>query len=446
MTIAPATERLMAGLCLLLFLGLGFLPHQAMLHMLFPVDLLGKNLWLIIPLVMASGVLAVALMIRGERALKFNFSCAMLVWIAGVWGGLYWDQARIAEVLINSRPLLLLPLAVLGGRSLSSIPGFAKGLLLLVVAQGAFQAIIGLVHIHFFPEVVTGTFAYLRGVPWFVTEEWRLFTSRESGTLGNPSAYAEMIGLAAFAVCLYLARYRRNGPKWFVVAIALGSWVLFVSAVIPSLSRVVVVFVSAPYLALMACMLHTNGMKGTRPLMIAVAAILCLMATLAMIKYPQLLERFRTEGMFGRTQKNAMLLGVLTFSPEWWGFGIPSQLVADLRTPEGTWFGDNSYLRLAAACGFPITIVWMMLMVWIGGSVSRSISASSAEKWLYVVLHAYVLILLFLGDVLFNDGWMMLAILLMTLRAMPIQDSAVPVLVSEDKPASSSSNRKEIHI
>ncbi len=430
----------------MMFLGLGFLPHQAMLHMLLPADLLGKNLWLIIPLATSSGVLALVLMFRGEDALKFRWGCAMLVWLAAVWIGLHWDQARISEVLINSRPLLLLPLAVLGGRAFASIPSFARGLLLLVVAQGAFQAIFGLAHIHLFPQVVTGTFAYFQGVPWFVTQEWRLFTSRESGTLGNPSAYAEMIGLAAFAMCIYLARYRQTGPKWFVIATALGSWVLFVAAVIPSLSRVVVVFVSVPYLFLLTCMVHKNGMKDKRPLMIVVAAILCLMAALAMIKYPQLLERFRTEGMFGRTQKNAMLLGVLTFTPEWWIFGIPSQLLADLRTPEGTWFGDNSYLRLAAACGFPVMIGWMMLMVRLGGDVSRAVSASSAEKWLYMVLLAYVLTLLFLGDVLFNDGWMLLATLLMTLRAIPIQDSSVPVLVEKDKLATTSSNRKEILI
>ncbi len=434
----------MVRLCALMLLGVVFLPHQAMLHMLFPADLLGKNLWLIIPLVMSSGALAVVLMLRGEDALKVKFTCAVLIWIAAVWAGLHWDQAGIAEVLINSRPLLLLSLAVIGGWAFSGISGFAKGLLLIAIAQGAFQALFGLAHVHFFPEVVTGTFAYYRNVPWFVTEEWRLFTSRESGTLGNSSAYAEMIGLAAFAMCIYLARYRQNGPKSLFVALALGSWILFVAAVIPSLSRVVVVFVSMPYLTLLVCMVQKKGIKGTRLLAIAVALILCLMAALAMIKYPQLLERFKTEGMFGRTQKNAMLLGALTFSPEWWVFGIPSQLLADLRTPEGAGFGDNSYLRLAAACGFPVTIAWMMLMVRLGGDISRAVPASRAERALYLALLIYILTLLFLGDVLFNDGWILLATLLMTLRAIPTQDSVASVLLEKDNPALSSSNGKEI--
>jgi hypothetical protein len=86
--------------------------------------------------------------------------------------------------------------------------------------------------------------------------------------------------------------------------------------------------------------------------------------------------------MFGPTQKNAMLLGGLTFIPEWWIFGTPSQVLADLRTPGETWFGDNSYLRLAAACGFLVTITWMMPMVRLGGDLSQAGSASSAENWL----------------------------------------------------------------
>lgn len=393
----------------MLFLGLGFLPHQAMLHMLLPADLLGKNLWLIIPLATSSGMLALVLMLSGEDALKFNLVCAMLVWFSALWIGLHWDQARVSEVLINSRALLLLPLAVLGGRAFFSVPWFAKGLLLLVVAQGAFQAIFGLAHIHLFPEVVTGTFAYLQGVPWFVTQEWRLFTSREAGTLGNPSAYAEMISLGAFALCIYIARYRPSGPKWIAVSIVLGSWVVFLLAVIPSLSRLSVVFVSLPYLTLLVFAVRLNGIKGRYSLVIAFVLILFSIALLIIAKYPQLLDRFRTEGMFGRTQKNSALIVALTSNLEQWTFGLPSQFLIDLRTPDGAGFGDNSYLRLAAACGFPITVAWMMLMIRLGGDVSRSVSVSGPDKWLHVVLLAYVLTLLFLGDVLFNDGWMLMA-------------------------------------
>jgi hypothetical protein len=63
-----------------------------------------------------------------------------------------------------------------------------------------------------------------------------------------------------------------------------------------------------------------------------------------------------------------------------------------------------------------------------------------------MVLLVYVLTFLFFGDVLFNDGWMLLATLLMTLLATPIQDSSVPVLVEKEKLATTSSNRKEILI
>ena len=88
------------------------------------------------------------------------------------------------------------------------------------------QALVGLLHVHVFPQVVTGTGAYVRGLAYFVTEEWALFTSREAGTLGNPSAYAEMISVAGFAACYLLALQTRRMVRLPMLTGCLGLWLL----------------------------------------------------------------------------------------------------------------------------------------------------------------------------------------------------------------------------
>jgi hypothetical protein len=188
---------------------------------------------------------------------------------------------------------------------------------------------------------------------------------------------------------------------------------LFVAAVIPSLSRVALVFVSVPFLVLLLDRLGNTELAVRTRLLVAAIVVLFAIVLVVTLQYPQLLDRFRVEGMYGRTQKNALLAWNLTSDLGYFFCGLPAELLKSLRTPEGIGFGDNSYLRLAAATGVPLFCVWVALLtrIW---QRCRQVSMSLASSlWLRVALLGYVLVLLYLGDVLFNDGWILMGIMLL---------------------------------
>lgn len=398
-----------------LLLGLLVLPHQAMLHTLMPADLAGKNLWLILPLALAlMGMVAVVLR-AGKPAADGQLLVAALLWVAGIWCGLYWPVGSVAEVFVNTRPLFMMSLALMAGAAISRDHRLTRWFLWLLVAQGLAQAIIGIVHVHLFPQVVTGTFAYLRGVVFFVTDECRLFTSREAGTLGNPSAYAEMIGLGAFACCYYVGRpgrFLHAARHWFLFW---GLWLVFIMAVMPSLSRLALVFVSAPFLLVVAGFASERRIRRRQLLLLGVAMPM-LLACVVLIQYPQLLDRFRIEGMYGRMQKNESLFSTLTSDLAYFSYGLPADLVRSLRTPEGMGFGDNSFLRLAAATGVPVFCGWI---AWLAAGwlrIQREQQVVDPLRLQRLALLAYLVALLYLGDVLFNDGWILMAGMLLAVR------------------------------
>jgi hypothetical protein len=415
-------DRLLVGGQLALLLGLALLPHQALLHSLFRLTLFGKNLWLILSLgIAAAGMVVVVVRAGGALARNLLLVCAML-WIAGIWVGLYWPDAGVAEVVVNTRPLFLFPVALLAGLAASRDARFQCWFLYMVLLQGVVQALVALLHIHVFPQVVTGTGAHVRGLVYFVTEEWQLFTSREAGTLGNPSAYAEMISVAAFAACYLLALQTRRLLTLQALGWCLGLWLLLVTAVIPSLSRVAMVYVSIPFLVLLAGQMAGANQQTRRLLLILASAVLGAIMLVVLLRYPQLLDRYRLEGMYGRTQKNVLLVDVLCSDWSYFLFGVPADLLRSLRSPEGMGFGDNSYLRLAGAAGVPLLCAWLALnlRIWLQAGLGRM--SHVTWRWLHLALLSYLLVLLYLGDVLFNDGWLLMCAML--LAARPPQGAA----------------------
>nr|CBA31322.1 hypothetical protein Csp_F36940 [Curvibacter putative symbiont of Hydra magnipapillata] len=409
-------DWLFVGGQLALLLGLALLPHQALLYSLFKLTLFGKNVWLMLPLGIAvAGMLVVVIRAGGALARNLLLVCAML-WIAGIWAGLYWPDAGVAEVVVNTRPLFLFPAALLAGLAASRDACFQRWFLCLVLLQGVVQALVGLLHVHVFPQVVTGTGSYVRGLAYFVTEEWALFTSREAGTLGNPSAYAEMISVAGFAACYLVALQTRRLGSLPTLAGCLGLWLLLVAAVVPSLSRMAMVYVSMPFLVLLATQVAQATPETRRLLLVLVPAVLSVMVLVTLLGYPQLLDRYRLEGMYGRTQKNVLLANALFSDWNYFFFGVPAELLKSLRTPEGLGFGDNSYLRLAAATGIPLFCAWLglNLRIWHHAGLGRM--ARPVLQRLHWVLLSYLLVLLYLGDVLFNDGWLLMCAMLLAAR------------------------------
>jgi hypothetical protein len=397
------------------------MPHQAQLYHWTSLEIVGKNAWLLIP---TATVIAtqMGLLLRARwREHHTWFVMASFLWLAAQWAGLQWPEAHWGQVLINTRPLLMVPLALMAGLVISADWTMVRLFLVVFLVQGLLQGVIGLLHVYVFPEFVTGTFAHMRGVNYFVTEDWLRYTSRESGTLGNPSAYAEMIVLGAFAGCRLLAidgMVRSSRGFWVV---SLGLCLLMTLAILPSLSRASTVFVLVPFMMILMGKLSCD-VKG-RYSAVLLGALIVLIVLFVLTSYPQLFQRFTIEGMYGRTQKNTMLFDALTEDSRVFFFGLPVFQVLTLRTPEGMGFGDNSYLRLAAACGWPLFLAWILLLAQIWHSAPRNVGESLTASGLRVTFFIYLLAQLYLGDVLFNDGWMLMAVMLLGVYLQPSASS-----------------------
>jgi hypothetical protein len=398
-----------------LLLGCALLPHQSLFHYFFPMEIFGKNFWLILPLSI-SLLATTCLVLRDGTSVSHRILLLIaLLWVSGVWVGLGWLYISTTEVFINTRPLLIIPTTLLAAGIISKDSELRRLLLIMLITQGVFQAVFGLLHIYVFPQVVTGTFAHYRGMAFFVSDEWWKFTSREAGTLGNPSAYAEMICLGAFASCFFF-----TGDKSTVLTrekffLCLGLWLLFLLAILPSLSRVGAVFVSLPFCIFFFEQLLRAHWVSRRWLLGGIVVLIIGLGLLVAINFPNLLHRFQREGMYPRTQINYMLLSTLTENLKYFMHGLPLELFKSLRTPEGFGFGDNSYLRLAASTGVPIFILWVALNVYILRIDRLQWWSFLSRDWLRAALLVYILVVLFLGDVLFNDGWILMSALLINL-------------------------------
>ncbi len=393
--------------------ALALLPHQTVLHYLLPVQIFGKNLWLVVPLGIALSVMTYLVFTEGARFSRNYLLLITLLWTGGLWVGLGWHYISSTDVFVNTRPLLIFPLALLAATVVTKDNDLRRWLMLTFVAQGVLQAVVGLMHIHVFPNVVTGTFAHLQGVTFFLSDEWWLYTSREAGTLGNPSAYAEMICLGAFAICFFFAGDGRQVLGRETIFICIGMWFLFFLATLASLSRVGAVFVSLPFCILMFDQLLRAHWGYRRWLLGGSVVLLSTIGLLVAIKFPELLARFQSQWMYPRAQTAYLLLNALTEDARYFMAGLPSELLLSLRTPEGYGFGDNSFLRLAAATGIPIFSFWVALNAYILTKGRLFRLSFSSLNWLRTAFLIYLLVLLYLGDVLFNDGWILMCALLL---------------------------------
>jgi hypothetical protein len=406
------------------------LPHQAVLHYFFPAEIIGKNIWLILPLICAlCGFLAVILFSLEDWSRRYMIA-SILIWCTGVLSAMHWPQANLAEILINTRPLFFLPLVLIASIILTRYIGLHRFILYVISAQALLQAVIGLLHVHFFPQFVTGTFAHLRGVAYFTVEDWGPYTSREAGTMGNPSAYAQIIVLGAFATAqLFVSKWQQRQSSsndwWLICGVSL---ILYVAA-IPSLNRLSLLFLAAPPLILLLGHLLRSGVRLNKGILAIAGLAILIILTFVFISYSQLWDRFFLEGLAPRTQKNELIFSVLTSNFNFLMYGVPAELVRSLRTPEGWGVGDNCFLQLAAAAGIPIFCAWLFLIVRIMQRIFHEQINGATSAMLWWALLCYATLLLYLDGSLFNDGWVMSVGILLTMSSARITASRIDLNV-----------------
>lgn len=387
------------------------MPHIMLFHHFLPLRIIGKSLWLSSFLISMFLCAMYALFkSKKQNDIILSFSSFFLLLVVMLIRSEVYDVDIVGEI-IYARSLLFIPLMLIAALYYTKDRRVMNIVIGVIITTGLIQALIGFVHIYIFPEIVTGTYAGYQKTLFLVDSiNGRKFLSRESGTMGNPAQYADLICLG---ICLFAwARPKiKSFPNSANFIFHILFYVIMLLGIIPSLCRLPIVFsvlfIISSFVRLEDLSLRKLKefrmikIKGIKSLSILGLAFISIVAFYIYLKFPQLIQRFSI-GNYGRTQKNEVLFEFLT--SEWKPFfiGMPSDLKLSLRTPEGFGFGDNSYLTLFAAFGFFALLGWAINLILY---IKSELSFNYAPLKLFFIV--YIFINYSIGDTILADGWNM---------------------------------------
>lgn len=383
------------------------MPHILLLNAALPIKIMEKSLWLalfIVLILIFSGYALIQL--NNNRYFKNIFySLVMLISISVIRSDVY--GLNVIIELVGSRAFITIPLMVLASIYYLRDPRVAKILVWGIIATGFTQAFVGVLHKYVFPEIVTGTFASYKGKLFYVDSmRGRAFYSRESGTFGNPSQYADMICLSA---CLFawLKPKIKSVPKILNYLFYVSFFGVLLLGLMPSLCRLPIVFTLFFFFLLFFEYKIRENFKLVLLVGFVGAALFC---TYIYYQYPQLVERFLAVGAYGRTQKNELLFNALTSNLQYFLIGVPNDFKVSLRSVENLGFGDNSYLQLCASGGTLLVILWMVNLY-----KTFNVDFKLEKSLLKLTLLLFVFVNFYIGDTIYADGWNLFLFLVLVL-------------------------------
>lgn len=383
------------------------MPHILVLHSALPLKIFEKSLWLgifLIFILFCSGIALVKLK-ESKLFLWTSLSALMQIFISIIRSDVY--ELNIIGELVNSRALVTIPLMLVAAIYYLKDRRVATILIWGIILTGFSQAVIGIMHKYIFPEIVTGTFASYEGKLFYVDSiRGRAFYSRESGTFGNPSQYADMICLSACLFAWMKPKFK-NISNIVNLLFQLSFYVVLLAGLLPSLCRLPIVFTLIFFLLFFV---EAGLVANFKKLIIPGILLIFALVAFVFYQYPQLVQRFLSIGAYGRFQKNELLFNYLTSNLQYFLIGITQEVKTSLRTLENLGFGDNSYLQLFASIGFPVLVTWgILLITFLRSEFKIDLSILKMTFLFFVVVNFYI------GDTVYADGWSMFLFLSLVL-------------------------------
>lgn len=251
----------------------------------------------------------------------------------------------------------------------------------LIVASAVVQSVFGIVHLYFFPYVLTNPSYGDSGDLFTVAGVWG---GRESGTLISSNLYGNFILLGIISVLSGASEARPvSWPKFLLVMLMM--WGLLLSG-----SRlpvgIAIVFLSVFFV-------RTLSVRS----LVALSVTLVIFAVYLNPLLGPIFDRMFAPG--ARVDKNLLAMGMLMQDPTGLIFGVSTNEMAASLSASGNSVSDNSFLLLSLCFGVPFCLIWTF------GFVSMIKRLVPVRK--NVLLLFYLALVLWLTNAIIWDIWVL---------------------------------------
>lgn len=326
-----------------------FFPFVNILYLFLPMNFLGKNLWIVIPIFVITVLFAMSL-VNARQFMVFNkFDIGLLmIAVPGVLIHLmrellYSESRSILDLryIISSILFLLVFKRFVQGEKNQA---WVLGAVLLTCLT---QAVLGILHAHFFSHININ----VETLEFFLEAE----RTREGGTLGA-SIYANFIVCGMFLLATKNSRLSFGGYGVFEnIAI-----LIMLYAVTLSGSRYPILW--AFLLTVVFMFRSLSNWKQTAVLL----GVVFMMTSFVLLKEEgvELYGIFRfSEDAGGRLDKLVLPLMLLFDRFLYFLIGVPSELIAGTFSEDGFGISDNSYMLMALQFGALFAVVWFFFFI-----------------------------------------------------------------------------------
>ena len=367
-----------------------FFPFVNILYLFLPINFLGKNLWIVIPIFVIT-VLFVMSLVNARQFMVFDkFDIGLLV-IAML--GVLIHSVR--ELLYSeSRSILDLRYIISSILFLLVFKRFVQGeknqewVTAAVLLTCFMQAVLGILHAHFFSHININ----VETLEFFLEAE----RTREGGTLGS-SIYANFIVCGMF---LLVARSSRLSHAGYGVLENIAILVMLY-AVTLSGSR----YPMFCAFLLTAFFLFRSLSNWRQTAVLLGAAFIVTSFVLLNEEGVELYSILRfSEDTGGRFDKLVLPLMLLFDRLLYFLIGVPSDLTAATFSEDGFGISDNSYMLMALQSGVLFAVVWFSFFI---NLLRRNVA--NGFSFFFMI---YVLIGLGLTNSILWEPWSFVAMLI----------------------------------
>jgi hypothetical protein len=354
-------------------IALLFTPHVNTLWLLFKIDVFGVNFWLFLSYLLVIFSFLLSYDYRRHMYLEIEvviiiviISTLLLVHLARL---LFYNEGYSPFQLIKLiYPFILL---MVSKKIINFSTSNHNYIFIVIVAACIIEAFFGIVHTLFYKNIQI-PFNVTRGELILIYDSGG---TRESGTLGTPSVYANFIICGLFAL-IYLLR--REGGAGLIKKIAVIFMLFFMFyAIILSESRY-------PIIIGAIAMLFAFKVKN---IMMYVATIGIL--TFINIIYVWIFEKFLKlnvrlfEDFGGRAEKIQLYIEQLFNSPFHVFIGVPSESLSQIISASGYGLSDFSYGEIAINNGFLFSLLYFSLFFLV---IIKNGSGSFLSKYMFLYI------------------------------------------------------------
>lgn len=326
-----------------------FFPFANILPLFFPVQFLGKNIWIVLPVMVMAAMYAVSLVKTRQFIAFTKFDLGLFV--VAVLGALiyeiretlYSDPGTILDVRYIISALLFSSVFKIFVQDEKSIVFVTRAVILTCLLQ----AVLGILHAHFFSYININI-----ETSEFVLEAER---TREGGTLGA-SIYANVIVCGMF---LIVAGSSKSSRVRYVLLETMATLVMLY-AVTLSGSRYPMIVASLLTVGLLSRSLLNWRQMAVLLVVVAVASYYIFLNEEGV----ELLSIFRlSEDSGGRI--DTLIMPLVLLSDQFLSFliGPSAELIVSTVSEDGRGISDNSYMLMALQFGALFAIVWFAFFI-----------------------------------------------------------------------------------